>query len=714
MLKQALIYSDLGWYVFPLYSLNSDGFCTCGDKKCDYIAKHPKTKKGLKNASNDKEKIKDWFKDGDSNIAIVTGEISGITVIDIDVGEGKKGAETWAQIISDYGEPKTLISQTGGGGMHLIFKYNSALKTSSDALGEGIDVRNDGGYIVAAPSIHKTGNIYKWLNWGEKIASLPSFLIRKKDKKRARNNLYKGKYTLTQVKEMLSYISSDSRDLWRSVGIILGREFNQSDDAWAIYNEWSDKCTKPKKNNHDFIMREAFYELSKQKANNRDLSIGTIIKEALSNGWSPKFGEIPIENFLYYAAGNNFIYRPTGVFWIAAAVDAGVSQVNLDGKLIKASDWLKRNRLCTSMTCDPSFDEDYIKGFDSRYGELIEMLGSATYNTYRRATIELGDEKLAQPFVNHIFNIFRKNGDADQFLNYMAHRVQKPEQKPRFALLIAGEQGVGKDTAVELCAKSIGEWNIANIEPSALDSNFNEYCAASLVRISEAANLQDLSKWAFNERVKVLIAGLPDICLINPKYGQKYTVKMHCGVIITTNHLAGGIYIPPDDRRYDVIEAASMVECGFDNDEFRQNYFEDLWDWYYSGGMNHIAAFLWKRDISKFSAANGQRKTEAHKTVVASGFTGDSWLDDILLDLDYPIAVRGDWIRQRAKDKGELDNDIKRKMTPALARAGYAWYRNAGSKDGRWRIGGKNVNVYAKKEIPKDYDPRIELNKEFF
>jgi len=715
--KAAVEYATMGWYVFPLHTVDKEGHCSCGNLTCGDAGKHPRVARGLKEASRDLEKIEEWFgeKAPPSNIGIVTGEISGITVLDIDIGEGKFGADSWAEAIKDHGEPQTLMAETGSGGMHVIFQYNSALKTASNVLGKGVDSRNDGGYIVAAPSRHRSGGQYKWLNWGDKIGTLPAHLSRRKETRGRpkRDDMYRGKYTIEQVTSMLEVIPADDRDLWRHIGIILGREFNRIDEAWSLYVTWANKFGGKKGRNHDEIMHEAFYELSQQQAEN-NLSIGTIVKAALDNGWAPQAGEVPIGNFVYYGPGNNFIYRPTISYWIAGAVDAAVSPVNIDGKLQKASEWLKANQLCTSMTCDPAIDEDYIKGYDCRNGEIVSVPGAAMFNSYRKPTIELGDARLATPFVEHVQRIFNKAGDADQFLNYMAHRVQRPEEKPRFALLIAGGQGVGKDTAVEFCCPAIGVWNVANIDPAAFESNFNEFAASTLVRISEAANLHEMSKWAFNERTKVLIAGSPDVCQINPKYGQKYSVRMYCGVIITTNHLASGIYIPPDDRRYDVIEAATMDEMGLREERKRREYFSDLWDWFLAGGSSHIAAYLHERDLSDFSASNGQRKTDAHRTVVAGGMSGDQWLDDIIDELGEPDGLRADWLITKAVAMGEKDADVKRKLANSIGRLGYVLFKNPNIKDGRWKIGGKKVTVYVKAGTPSNYDPTVALGQEPF
>jgi len=184
---------------------------------------------------------------------------------------------------------------------------------------------------------------------------------------------------------------------------------------------------------------------------------------------------------------------------------------------------------------------------------------------------------------------------------------------------------------------------------------------------------------------------------------------MYCGVIITTNHLASGIYIPPDDRRYDVIEAATMHEMGLVDESVRREYFIDLWEWFLAGGSSHIAAYLHERDLSNFSASNGQRKTDAHRAVVAGGMTGDQWLDDILDELGDPIGVRADWIITKAVAAGEKDADVKRKLGNAIGRVGYTLFKNKAMKDGRWKIGGKKVTVYVKQGTPESYDPTKQL-----
>ena len=99
------------------------------------------------------------------NIGIATGTASGsLLVIDLDVDKdkGKDGKRAATQWLKEYGRdfPKTAIARTGRGGLHMIFYGNGRNKTN---LLPGVDVRGEGGYIVAPPSIHPNGNSYQWL-----------------------------------------------------------------------------------------------------------------------------------------------------------------------------------------------------------------------------------------------------------------------------------------------------------------------------------------------------------------------------------------------------------------------------------------------------------------------------------------------------------------------------------------------------------------------
>jgi hypothetical protein len=161
VLRAALEYSQsLNWAVFPVHSVVNDK-CTCNKLFCSSPGKHPRTYNGLKAATTNNIVIENWFtKYPNSNIGIATGEISGIFVLDID--KKYNGYETLEYLMDKYGKlPNTVEVSTGGNGTHFFFKYQTGIRNKTNLV-PGIDVRGDGGYIVAPPSRHLSGKRYEW------------------------------------------------------------------------------------------------------------------------------------------------------------------------------------------------------------------------------------------------------------------------------------------------------------------------------------------------------------------------------------------------------------------------------------------------------------------------------------------------------------------------------------------------------------------------
>ncbi len=151
-----------GQALIPLHSRKANGSCTCQNKSCTSIAKHPRTRNGLKDASAEAEQINSWWSSfPGSNVGLLTGRASGIVVLDIDLKSG--GLNSLRKLQEDYDQfPQTSCVRTGGGGLHYYFKAPEfPLKNRTNLL-PGIDFRADGGYVVAPPSLHASGYLYEW------------------------------------------------------------------------------------------------------------------------------------------------------------------------------------------------------------------------------------------------------------------------------------------------------------------------------------------------------------------------------------------------------------------------------------------------------------------------------------------------------------------------------------------------------------------------
>jgi hypothetical protein len=162
MCSAAISYADLGLLVLPLWSAHN-GRCGCGKAGCTSAGKHPHGRyapHGLKNATQDGVVICSWFNNGQTvNIGILTGVESGIVVLDVDP---RHGGEESLKTLGPL--PDTAKVATGGGGWHYFFRHpGHEVHNSAGELGDGLDIRGDGGYVVAAPSVHVSGQQYRWL-----------------------------------------------------------------------------------------------------------------------------------------------------------------------------------------------------------------------------------------------------------------------------------------------------------------------------------------------------------------------------------------------------------------------------------------------------------------------------------------------------------------------------------------------------------------------
>ena len=160
-MEEALRYLDLGFSIIPVQG-----------KTCllpgwsEYQTRKPT-----------KDEVENWFFElNPTGIAIITGEISGIVVLDVE-----KDAD-----VSGIDIPETPTVKTGGGGWHYYFKHPENTKLQNVIrIKPKMDFKADGGYVIAPPSQHKSGIRYEWLVGFEKaqLADIPTWLTQETSQK---------------------------------------------------------------------------------------------------------------------------------------------------------------------------------------------------------------------------------------------------------------------------------------------------------------------------------------------------------------------------------------------------------------------------------------------------------------------------------------------------------------------------------------------------
>lgn len=183
-LDAGLVLIGRGWAVLPLYDVDANGVCTCWQReRCPTPGKHPRLDTGVKGASSEERTIRRWLErqwPNRCNLGIATGRASGLVVIDVDPKHD--GFATLAVLEAQLGPlpSNTPRVRTGSGGLHVYLAYpsdGSTIRNSEGRIGAGIDVRGDGGYVVAPQSITNKGS-YTWLTDGA-LAPIPAAWLAK-------------------------------------------------------------------------------------------------------------------------------------------------------------------------------------------------------------------------------------------------------------------------------------------------------------------------------------------------------------------------------------------------------------------------------------------------------------------------------------------------------------------------------------------------------
>jgi hypothetical protein len=164
IIRTALKLAARGLHIFP---------CRPWDKR-------PATAHGSKDATTDIITIQAWWQGNpDYNIGIATGAASGLFVVDLDGDGADDGDDELRRLIERHGKLPPTVEVITTRGRHLWFRYpNVPVRNSAGKVAPGIDVRGDGGYVLAPPSVHPSGKRYCWsVDSTPTIAEAPTWLI---------------------------------------------------------------------------------------------------------------------------------------------------------------------------------------------------------------------------------------------------------------------------------------------------------------------------------------------------------------------------------------------------------------------------------------------------------------------------------------------------------------------------------------------------------
>ena len=525
-----------------------------------------------------------------------------LLVVDVDVKKGKDGIGSLNALeLNGKTFPKTLEQSTPSGGLHMIYKVKEAVSQGTNVLGDGLDVRSKGGYIVAAGS-EINGRLYE-IN-DSPIAEAPAWMVevcnakrvtaRKKKKRKTKPN------TKAAIKRVTEYLS-------RAKPAVSG----QGGDERAF--KVASRCK----------------DLGVDEAKALELMIDHW-NERCSPPWGVQELEAKIQNAFQYGQNEEGCDAPESEFEAADEPDEAISPVReinktfsfavIGGKstIIKQTDkeaiFMNVNAFhdllkSQATWCDGKYQQVsdlWMKSELRSTYDRVEMLPGQeapkdTYNLWRGFSCEpLAEGEEITPEMEDGVAAFHEHARAnicldDQILygwmiSYFAHMIQKPHVKPSTALVFKGDKGVGKNALIDRVGNLFRANYLLTSNKRYLTSNFNSHLSRLLLFVLDEAF------WSGDKGaegvLKDLITGNQH--LIEQKGREMYVAKNLTRVCIIGNE---DWLVPSsqDERRFAVFNVGAQRQ---QDTKFFQEMRTNIDD---KGGNRLLLRQLMDHDLSGFN-----------------------------------------------------------------------------------------------------------------
>ncbi|MFC4667129.1 AAA family ATPase [Seohaeicola nanhaiensis] len=234
-------------------------------------------------ATTDPAQVRRWWKQFAHALpGIVTGPRSGIAVLDLDRKDGKDGFATLRAMGHDPDGFAGPSLDTPTGGRHIYFRHSPGLRSTTGKIGDGVDVRAEGGFVVAPGAVNGSG-VYGQLSGS--LGDLPEWPKRLKPPPRERKKSTGEKTGLpfAEVVDALMAIPNDGtnpdddgRDWWLHIGMALHHETDGDEEGREAFHNWCDQHRK-----YDFDKTEAAWD----SFGGEGRTAATILREAYKHGW---------------------------------------------------------------------------------------------------------------------------------------------------------------------------------------------------------------------------------------------------------------------------------------------------------------------------------------------------------------------------------------------------------------------------------------------
>ena len=282
MISEAYDYHQSGFRIFPLWSIEPNGKCECGDPNCGAVGKHPRISNwpSVPHWSDEQLETLQEFQ-------INTGfgvALDDHLVIDIDKRNG--GFESYVRLCKycnvDFESVSDFVVHTGGSGLHIYFSRPSGAFAGKLDGYVGIDFKSSG-YLVGAGSYHASGSQYEYKKGfpDAELAPCPQVLLDMLEKKTHKRTIFEGRHVDVSLEEVVDMVKSiNNEDLHYDDFIEIGMAIHQATngEGFFIWDEWAQKSAK-------YQPDQMSYKWHSFGKSSNPVTIGTLIYHAEQNGY---------------------------------------------------------------------------------------------------------------------------------------------------------------------------------------------------------------------------------------------------------------------------------------------------------------------------------------------------------------------------------------------------------------------------------------------
>lgn len=476
-------------------------------------------------------------------------------VVDVDPRNMPEGRDTFAELCEaiDLDPDNYPIVRTGSGGLHVYMWKPRDMRLVNELPGlPGVEFKSYGRQVVAAGSIHPdTGRPYRFVQNGTAMwesPETPQALLALAERRTSERSAEKsGTLPVERVAEMLGHVDpEDFRD--RSDWLQLMMACHHA-SAGAAEDEWVAWATSdPAFSDADEVNRYTWRSLGRGNG----VTTGTLIHHAKAGGWSGPAGEEAngIAAWVWVAQSQIFIRERDDLELKPQAWKSMFAEQWPEGDIL--------NAVWRGKTPVRKFERSVYEPGKERY------LGNEL-NLWVPSGIEPAPGDVS-PLVDHLELLLPDQRERELFLDYLHFIVCRPAEKMMFAVLLQGEQGIGKSVIGQLVTRCVGQRNVKTPTSEIIKRDFTSWQeGCSLVLIEE---LMTEGRLEVANKLKRVIT--EPILVIERKGIDPYEIPNTLNVLCFTNH-KDAVRLEKGDRRWFVLYSPMKPQP--------LEYYKRLFDW---------------------------------------------------------------------------------------------------------------------------------------